>query len=121
MRQSLKGRAPGEQSRAAQFSVASDEPAARVALGAWRIVIILAMELVAYILALALACFGGVQFCYLMFLQAANRQQQRRIAELERELVSLHRSLDRQSAPTAETVEETTEEVWADLIDDGSN
>lgn len=77
------------------------------------------MELIGYILALALACFGGVQFCYLMFLQATNRQQQRRIAELERELVSLHRRLDGQSAPVAETAEEATEEVWADVIDDG--
>jgi hypothetical protein len=79
------------------------------------------MELVGYILALALACFGGVQFCYLTFLRVTNRQQQRRIAELERELVSLHRRLDGPGVARAEPAEDTAEEVWAEVIDDGPN
>jgi Tfp pilus assembly protein PilN len=74
------------------------------------------MEYVILIIALAVTCFAGVQLCYLMFLQATNRQQQRRIAELERELIALRRAL---REPAARATDET-EEVWSELIDDGA-
>ncbi|HYX42392.1 MAG TPA: hypothetical protein VE821_11875 [Pyrinomonadaceae bacterium] len=72
------------------------------------------MELVVLIIALSVTCFAGVQLCYLLFLQAANRQQRRRIAELERELVALRHAL---YEPTASITGEA-EEVWSELIDD---
>ena len=72
------------------------------------------MELVVLIIALSVTCFAGVQLCYLLFLQAANRQQRRRIAELERELVVLRHALHE---PTASITGEA-EEVWSELIDD---
>ena len=67
------------------------------------------------LLALAVSCFAGVQFFYLMFLQATNRQQQRRISELERELAALRQT--RPLRPTRAAPEEP-EEVWSELIDD---
>jgi hypothetical protein len=76
------------------------------------------VELIIITLGLAAACFGGVQFCYLMFQQATIRQQRRRIAELERELVALRRARVA-PAPTAAALDETAE-VWSELIDDGA-
>ena len=67
------------------------------------------------ILALTVTGFAGVQFCYMMFLQATNRQQQRRIAELECELVAARRALSEQKTDAPDEVEES----WAELIDDG--
>ena len=43
------------------------------------------MEYVAFIFALALACVAGMEFVYLRFMEAINRQHKRRIAELERQ------------------------------------
>ena len=74
------------------------------------------MEYVVLVIALAVTCFAGVQLCYLMFLQATNRQQQRRIAELERELIALRRAMHE---PAARVTDET-EEVWSELIDDSA-
>jgi Tfp pilus assembly protein PilV len=73
------------------------------------------VDYIILILALAVTGFAGVQFCYMMFLQAANRQQQRRIAELERELVALRHA---QSGAAADVPTEV-EEVWSELIDEG--
>jgi hypothetical protein len=73
------------------------------------------VELIIITLGLAAACFGCVQFCYLMFQQATIRQQQRRIAELERELVTLRRARV-EPAPMAGARDET--EVWSELIDE---
>ncbi|PYS91693.1 MAG: hypothetical protein DMF64_11460 [Acidobacteria bacterium] len=74
------------------------------------------MEYLILIIALGVTCFAGVQFCYLIFLQATNRQQQRRIAELERELVALRRALN----DPATSVTDEAEEVWSELIDDSA-
>ncbi|MFL6209529.1 MAG: hypothetical protein ACJ74W_11800 [Pyrinomonadaceae bacterium] len=75
------------------------------------------MDYVILILALAVTSFAAVQFCYLMFLQAANRQQQRRIAELEREVIALRRAVRAESAGAAAE----TDEVWAEVIDDSAS
>jgi Mg2+ and Co2+ transporter CorA len=74
------------------------------------------MDYLVLTLALAVACFAGVQFFYLMFLQATNRQQQRRISELERELMELRRV--RGGAAHTNSAATETEEVWSELIDD---
>lgn len=71
------------------------------------------MDYIILILALTVTGFASVQFCYLLFLQATNRQQQRRIAELERELAATRKAAS--DAPVAEPAEE----VWAELIDEG--
>ena len=76
------------------------------------------MELIILIIALAMTCFAGVQFCYLMFLQAQMRQQRRRIRELEREVSAL---LQRQeSFATQAELSEAGDEVWSELIDDSA-
>lgn len=49
--------------------------------------------LAAFVLALTLACVAGVEYFYLMFLEARSRQQARRMAELERECEALDREL----------------------------
>ena len=72
--------------------------------------------MIIFIIALAMTCFAGVQLCYLMFLQATIRQQRRRIRELEREVVTRTR---RQEEPQGELVE-SGDEVWSELIDDGT-
>ena len=76
------------------------------------------MDSLLLIVALAVTCFAGVQLCYLMFLLANNRQQQRRIAELERELAAVRRALRAQTARQAAPDE--TEEIWSELIDDSA-
>ena len=81
--------------------------------------IIGAMTYIILILALAVTGFAGVQFYYMMFLQATSRQQQRRIAELERELAALQRRRQEPRGPAGEPAED--EEVWAELIDDNTN
>ena len=68
------------------------------------------------IIALGMTCFAGVQLCYLMFLQATIRQHRRRIRELEREVITLMR---RQEEPQGESVA-SGDEVWSELIDDGT-
>ncbi len=73
------------------------------------------MDYIILILALAVTGFAVVQFCYMMFLQATSRQQQRRIAELERELAALRRALSEQQTDMPDEVEE----VWSELIDEG--
>ncbi len=69
------------------------------------------------ILALGVTGFAGVQFCYMLFLQATIRQQQRRIAELEHELIIARQAPDAQAAH----VPDDAEEAWAELIDDGAS
>ena len=77
--------------------------------------IITSVDYVILIVALTVTCFAGVQFFYLLFLQATNRQQQRRISELERELAALRRVRGVQP-PRPKPAE--PEEVWSELIDD---
>jgi Tfp pilus assembly protein PilN len=76
------------------------------------------MEYVVLVIALGVTCFAGVQLFYLMFLQAANRQQRQRIAELERKLIALQNALHEQAV--SHDVPDETEEVWAELIDDNA-
>ena len=76
------------------------------------------MAYLVLILALAVTCFAGVQFYYMMFLQAVNRQQRRRIAELERALIALQQAPPAQLPAPPEADE--TDEVWAEMIDDGT-
>ena len=79
-----------------------------------RVGIIVPVQYIILIVALAVTCFAGVQFFYLMFVQATNRQQRRRIAELERELAALRRT---RRGPVLRDGAEV-EEVWAEVIDD---
>ncbi len=76
------------------------------------------MEYVAYIFALALACAAGMEFVYLRFMEAMNRQHKRRISELERRNAELERELQSLRGAGAEQQEEEDEETWPEMIDD---
>ncbi len=78
------------------------------------------MEYVAYIFALALACVAGMEFVYLRFMDAMNRQYKRRIHELERQKAELERELRSLEAALEEQEEAEEEEVWPEMIDDDS-
>jgi type II secretory pathway component PulJ len=78
------------------------------------------MEYVAFIFALALACAAGMEFVYLRFLDVMNRQQKRRISELERRNAELERELRRLRAAIDEQEEEEDDEAWPEMIDDDS-
>lgn len=73
--------------------------------------------LIAFIFALALACLAGMEFVYLKFYEAQNRQLKRRIKELERENASLSNELQRAEDLMGE-YEDESEESWPELIDD---
>jgi len=75
------------------------------------------MEYVAYIFALALACAAGMEFVYLRFMEAMNRQHKRRIVELERRNAELERELA-SLRDAQEQEEEDEEETWPEMIDD---
>jgi hypothetical protein len=77
------------------------------------------MEYVAFIFALALACVAGMEFVYLRFMEAINRQHKRRIAELERQNAELEKEL-RSIEAALEPQSETDEEAWPELLDDDS-
>ena len=78
------------------------------------------MTYVALILAVVLACIAGMQFFYLMFLEARSRQERRRIAELERENAELLRELEGVETQLAEQ-RRTDGEAWPELIDEGDD
>jgi hypothetical protein len=78
------------------------------------------MEYVAFIFALALACTAGMEFVYLRFMEAINRQHKRRIHELERQNAELEREL-RSIEAALEPQGETDEEAWPELLDDDSS
>ena len=78
------------------------------------------MEYVAFIFALALACVAGMEFVYLRFMEAINRQHKRRISELERQNAELEREL-RNIEAALEPQSETDEEAWPELLDDDSS
>jgi F0F1-type ATP synthase membrane subunit b/b' len=72
---------------------------------------------IAFIFALALACVAGMEYVYLKFFEAQNRQMKRRLKELERENAELSGALQR----AEEVLEEYSgegEEIWPELIDD---
>jgi hypothetical protein len=77
------------------------------------------MEYVAFIFALALACVAGMEFVYLRFMEAINRQHKRRIQELERQNAELEKEL-RNIEAALEPQSETDEEAWPELLDDDS-
>jgi Tfp pilus assembly protein PilN len=77
------------------------------------------MELAVFIIALTLACIAGFEFFYLMYQDAVNRQQKRRIRQLERKLIEVTRELENVEAMLAE-VPEPDEELWPEVIDDDS-
>ncbi len=77
------------------------------------------MEYVAFIFALALACVAGMEFVYLRFMEAINRQHKRRIAELERQNAELEKEL-RNLEAALEPQSERDEEAWPELLDDDS-
>jgi hypothetical protein len=71
--------------------------------------------LIAFVFALALACVAGMEYVYLKFFEAQNRQLKRRVRELEREKGELSSELQR----VEELWEEhEDEETWPELIDD---
>lgn len=76
-------------------------------------------------LSLSLAGVAGLQFFYMIYLERINREQKKRIYELERHSKHLSARLgeaERQIAQQNEILEtmfnEEQEEVWADVIDD---
>lgn len=73
---------------------------------------------VAVILALALGCVAGVQYFYLLFIEARCRQQVRRIAELEKITLKLADQL--QEAETRLELERQNE-LWPEVIDGGDD
>ena len=77
------------------------------------------MEYVAFIFALALACVAGMEFVYLRFMEAINRQHKRRIQELERRNAELEKEL-RSIEAAIEPQSESDEEAWPEVLDDDS-
>lgn len=77
-------------------------------------------------LSLSLAGVGGLQFFYLIYLERIDREQKKRIHELERRSKHLAQRLSEAEQQIAEQNEvlETMfdeyeeEEVWADVIED---
>lgn len=75
------------------------------------------MELAVFIIALTLACVAGFEFFYLMYLESVNRQQKRRIRQLERSLLEASREIESAHA-LLEEIQAEAEEVWPEVIDD---
>jgi hypothetical protein len=77
------------------------------------------MELAVFIIALTLACIAGFEFFYLMYQDAVNRQQTRRIRQLERKLIEVTRELAGAEAMLEERQAQEAE-LWPEVIDDDS-
>ena len=75
------------------------------------------MTLVAFIFALALACVAGMEYVYLKFFEAQNRQLKKRVRELERERAELTSELQR-AEELLEEYKGESEGTWPELIDD---
>ena len=78
-------------------------------------------------LSLSLAGVAGLQFFYLIYLERIDREQKKRIYELERHSKHLSKRLSEAEQQIAEQDEilesifdefEDDEEVWADVIED---
>lgn len=78
---------------------------------------LLMATLVAFIFALALACVAGMEYVYLKFFEAQNRQLKRRVKELERENAELSGQLQH-AEELLEEFRDESEESWPELIDD---
>ena len=68
------------------------------------------------IIAFTLACAAAVEFYYLLFLQTANRQHKRRIAELEREKLRLSRALDATGSRLRHELARRNREEWPEVV-----
>lgn len=75
------------------------------------------MTLVAFIFALALACIAGMEYVYLKFFEAQNRQLKKRVRELEHERAEISGELQR-AEQLLEEYKGEREETWPELIDD---
>jgi uncharacterized membrane protein len=78
-------------------------------------------------LSLSLAAVAGLQFFYMIYLERIDREQKKRIHELERHSKHLSKRLSQAEQQIAEQDEilenildefEDDEEVWADVIED---
>jgi 16S rRNA C1402 (ribose-2'-O) methylase RsmI len=76
--------------------------------------------------ALALAGAAGMQFFYLAYLEKINKQQKRRLLELERHNTALYRRWQEAEHQLAaynalaaeEIIHEDEEEIWSEIIED---
>lgn len=75
------------------------------------------LPLIAFVFALALACVAGMEYVYLKFFEAQNRQLKKRVRELERGNAQLTGALKR-AEELLEEYEDESEESWPELIDD---
>ena len=75
------------------------------------------LTLIAFIFALALACVAGMEYVYLKFFEAQNRQLKKRVRELERERTEISGELQR-AEELLEEYKGESEETWPELIDD---
>jgi uncharacterized membrane protein len=71
----------------------------------------------AFIVALALVFFAALEYFYLIFLEARNRQSERRILQLERQNLQLREMLHSANQLLAERPENSSE-IWSEMIDD---
>ncbi|MBA4122106.1 MAG: hypothetical protein H0X72_06550 [Acidobacteria bacterium] len=79
-------------------------------------------------LSLSLAAIAGLQFFYMIYLERIDREQKKRIHELERHSKHLSKRLSQAEQQIAEQdeilenildeFEDDEEEVWADVIED---
>lgn len=83
------------------------------------------MLYVLIVLSLSLAGVAGLQFFYMIYLERINLEQKKRIYELERHSKQLSNRLSEAEQQIAEqnellenVIDETIEEVWADVIED---
>ncbi len=75
------------------------------------------LTLIAFVFALALACVAGMEYVYLKFFEAQNRQLKKRVRELERDNSKLCTELQR-AEELLEEYNGESEESWPELIDD---
>lgn len=75
------------------------------------------MIYLAFTFALALACVAALEYFYLMFLEARNRQIERHVSRLERQNAELLRRVRRAESELAAQFEKTPD-VWPEFVDD---
>lgn len=75
------------------------------------------MIYLAFTAALAFACFAALEYFYVMFLETRNRQQERRIAQLERQNARLKQTLQT-TRDTHTEYDAPRTEMWSEIVDD---
>lgn len=75
------------------------------------------MIYLAFTAALAFACFAALEYFYVMFLEARNRQHERRIVQLERQNEKLKQTLQTTQTLLSQNVE-SHNDTWSEIIDD---